>query len=196
MSDLIDIKKSQRAFFKEKRRSITNEKKAELDSGLCRSVLSLVEYGQADILLAFYPSFREPVIIPIIKKAFEDGKKVACPLCDTESFIYVSSLDELVVGSYSIPEPPSNNEEYAGESNALCLVPALAFDREGYRLGYGGGYYDRFLCSFCGVSAGVTYSDLICDRLPHGEFDIKTDIIISERGTIFINGGKNKVNDK
>ena len=200
MPEIKEEKKALRAAYKEKRKQLSKKQKAVLDRKLCLAITSHECFKKADILLSFCPSFLEPDISPVAKEALRQNKKVAFPLCDlkthTMRFIYVSSLDELVVGSYSIPEPPSNNEEYAGESNALCLVPALAFDREGYRLGYGGGYYDRFLCSFCGVSAGVTYSDLICDRLPHGEFDIKTDIIISERGTIFINGGKNKVNDK
>ena len=200
MPDLKEEKKALRAIYKEKRRLISKEERSELDSAICHAITDLDSFKNADVLLTFCPSFLEPDINAVAVEALRQNKKVAFPLCDVSShtmrFIYVSSLDELRAGSYSIPEPPSDNEEYATESGALCIVPALAFDREGYRLGYGGGYYDRFLCDFRGTSVGVAYSEFICDKLPRGRFDINADIIISERGTIFINGRKNKVNDK
>ena len=200
MSDIKEEKRALRAKYKEKRRLISSDNKQNLDKTLCNAIIGLECFKRADTLLAFYPSFLEPDIRPVINEALLQNKKVAFPLCNVEShtmrFICVSSLDELRIGNYSIPEPPVDNEEYCAAANALCLVPALAFDKHGYRLGYGGGYYDRFLSDFNGTSVGMTYSEFINDSLPRGKFDIKTDIIISERGTIFINGGKNKIKDK
>lgn len=196
MPDLKEEKKALRAIYKEKRKLLSVKERAELDKKLCEAITELDVFKSADILLSFCPSFLEPDITPVAAKALKQNKKLAFPLCDVAShtmrFICVSSLDELAAGSYNIPEPPSENEEYSGGANALCLVPALAFDKKGARLGYGAGYYDRFLCDFKGISLGVAYSDFICDSLPCGRFDMKTNDIITERGSIFINGGKTK----
>jgi 5-formyltetrahydrofolate cyclo-ligase len=200
MPSVKEEKRALRAHYKEKRRLISSDAKAVLDAALCRAITQLDAFRRADVILAFYPSFLEPDIIPVINEALKRKKKVAFPMCNvsdhTMRFKYVSDLNELKLGSYSIPEPQDSNEEYSGEAFALSIVPALAFDKNGYRLGYGAGYYDRFLSDFNGISVGAAYSEFITDTLPHDIFDIKTDIIISERGTIFINAGKNKITDK
>lgn len=191
MPDIKEEKKALRALYKEKRRLIDADRKALLDKALCENILRLESFISSDTLLCFYPSFLEPDVLPIASEALKLGKALAFPLCDTAThtmtFRYVSSLDELKTGSYSIPEPPGSNRSYEGEANTLCLVPALTFDHNGYRLGYGGGYYDRFLSGFCGVSLGVVYEELVCRKLPHGYFDVKADIIITERGSILTN---------
>ncbi|MBP3370790.1 MAG: hypothetical protein J6L85_08565 [Clostridia bacterium] len=69
-------------------------------------------------------------------------------------------------------------------SNTICIVPALAIDRDGYRLGYGKGYYDRFLCDFEGVSIVPIHSSLVCERLPRNNTDIQVKIIVTETGAI------------
>ncbi len=194
MPELKEEKKALRAIYKEKRAQLPQDKKALLDGVICRNVISLECFDKADILLTFSPSFLEPNIDPIALEALRLNKRVAFPVCDkdthTMTFRFVSSLDELREGSYSIPEPPCGNDEYRKEENAVCIVPALTFDREGYRLGYGGGYYDRFLEGFGGTSVGIVYEEFIIDKLPRQVFDKKTDIIISERGTILTNASK------
>ena len=71
-------------------------------------------------------------------------------------------------------------------SRTLCLVPAVAVDLRGFRLGRGGGYYDRFLSDFGGTVAAVVYSGLVTDGLPHGEYDVPADCIITERGVMTV----------
>ena len=100
------------------------------------------------------------------------------------------TLDELERGAYSIPEPRADAEVFSHRRHALCIVPALAFDRRGFRLGYGGGYYDKFLKEFDGVSLGVTYDALIADKLPTGVYDVPVDVIITERRSIIPNAKK------
>ena len=65
--------------------------------------------------------------------------------------------------------------------NSLCVVPGMAFDCDGYRLGYGKGYYDRFLSGYHGVTAGICYSDCIRWKLPRGRFDRPVDILVTDK---------------
>ena len=91
---------------------------------------------------------------------------------------------DLAPGKFGIPEPIPACPlfEKNGRSSALILVPALAFDKDGYRLGYGKGYYDRYLEDFVVTSVGLVYYDFIADRLPRGRFDRAVDLLATEKG--------------
>ena len=106
------------------------------------------------------------------------------------TFRYVSSLSEFLPGSYSIPEPPKDATAFSSDTKALCVVPALAFDTLGFRIGYGKGYYDRFLKNFDGYTVGAVYSELLSELLPRGYYDMAVDIIITERRIIETNAKK------
>ena len=97
-------------------------------------------------------------------------------------FKVVKELDCLSAGSYSIPEPPVDAETVTDLSGTVCLVPGLVFDKAGYRVGYGKGYYDRFLSTYPGTKLGIVYSDFILDRVPRGRFDRRVDTLVTERG--------------
>ena len=97
----------------------------------------------------------------------------------------VTSLDQLSPDSYGIKEPSEELPVYDPENDtgsAICFVPGLVYDKAGYRVGYGKGFYDRFLSSFKGSSVGVVYSDFILPKVPRGRFDMKVDILLSEKG--------------
>ena len=149
------------------------------------SLLSLPQVQNAKTVLTFYPVGSEPAILPIAEAALTLGKRVAFPLCHPEgpfmTFHSVDSLDALTNGSYGIPEPDGISPAVSELEDAICIVPALAFDENGYRLGYGKGYYDRFLSSFDGVSVGLVFSSLLLCNLPRDEYDEKVDIIITEK---------------
>lgn len=186
-----NIKKQKRAIYRALRASVSKEDKLALDRAICDKICSLASFRFADTVLLYSPIGSEIDLTPVALRALELGKKIAFPICDTErrvmTFKYVSTLDDLKTGSYSIPEPDKDAPAFAGEQNALCIVPALAFDKEGYRLGYGGGYYDKFLKIFKGVSLGVAYDSLIADRLPRGVYDMPVSIILTERRNIVPN---------
>ena len=95
----------------------------------------------------------------------------------------VTSVDEMTADVYGILAPPESAPAYdvTDRSTALCIIPGLIYDREGYRVGYGGGYYDRFLADFCGCKMGVIYSDFIIHKVPKGHFDHKVDIMLTEK---------------
>lgn len=181
-------KKELRRQILEERRALPPEEKRALDASLCVALTSLPEWENCRLLLCYSPVRGEIDLLPIARQALLCGKQVAFPISHTDryalSFHPVESLDELTAGAYGIPEPPASREAITDFSGALCLVPALAFDRDGYRLGYGKGYYDRFLSEFCGISLGLVYTRFLRDRLPRAETDRAVNRILTEKGAL------------
>jgi 5-formyltetrahydrofolate cyclo-ligase len=89
---------------------------------------------------------------------------------------------------FGMLEPALHLPVVLPEEIHLALVPGLAFDRSGWRLGYGGGYYDRFLMDFKGISAGIVFQALLLEEVPHSPLDIPMHWIISEQGRVAIHG--------
>ncbi len=174
--------------YKKLRRDISGEDKKEFDRRICERFLSCVSYRYCDTVLMYSPIRDEINVDAIAEAAFRDGKKVAYPRCvpgtNKMNFYFVKSLNELQKGSYGIPEPPETNEKYNKKDagSAVCLVPAVVYDKSGYRLGYGKGYYDRYLGNFSGSVIGIIYKELITDSLPKGKFDVRANALITEEG--------------
>ena len=194
MSSRSEEKREARARYKALRAAISGEQKALLDDAICARIISLSSFRFADTVLIYSPIGSEINVNAIALRALELGKKVAFPVCNKETremtFKYVSSLDELVSGAYSIPEPNEDAECFSHLKHSICIVPALSIDKRGFRLGYGGGYYDKFLKKFDGVVLGVAYDALIADTLPTGVYDVPVDVIITERRSIIPNAKK------
>jgi 5-formyltetrahydrofolate cyclo-ligase len=137
----------------------------------------------------YAPIKSEIDVMPIFKEALEKGKRVAFPKCNVEErtmkFHFVTSEDDLSPCAYGIREPKEDLEVYDPTSTkgvAVCYVPGLAFDVYGYRLGYGKGYYDKFMNQFTGCTIGLVYSEFIINNLPKGRFDCHCDIMLTEKG--------------
>jgi 5-formyltetrahydrofolate cyclo-ligase len=172
---------------------MTSEEHKSFDEKIIQTATSLVSFRHADIILLYAPIKSEIDVMPIFELAKEKGKKVAFPKCNTEErtmkFHFVDSLEELSPCAYGIREPSEDAPVYDPETtqgSALCFVPGLAFDVYGYRLGYGKGYYDRFLNNFCGLSIGITFDELKCKALPIEPTDISVDIIITDKESVKI----------
>lgn len=181
--------------YKIKRANIEPSEKRILDTKICERFLSLASFRFADTLLMYYPLESEVDVTPIAKAALALGKKVAYPKCDSKNltmdFYFVGSTDKLISGTYGIKEPSEDNPVYAIKNEnihntTICLIPAVLYDKKGFRIGYGKGYYDRYLSRFKGAKAGIVYSDFIIDNLPHGRYDLAVDYILSERGVTII----------
>ena len=179
-----------REYYLAKRRGMDTAEREEKNEKICKHMLSSATFRYADIILMFYPKPDEIDIRHIAEAALAAGKKIAFPRCNPEDhtmiFHYVSSLDELCPGSYNIMEPdaslPAFTPETAESANVVCIVPAVVFDKKGYRIGYGGGYYDSYLAGFRGTKIGFAYRDFIDNSVPHGRFDLTVDVMITERG--------------
>lgn len=167
--------------------------KLQLDARLAQMFLETDEYKKCRTLFAFVSSPIEVDTSVIIDRALSDGKHLALPRCKNRfgemDFYYVTSLSVLEKGTFSLMEPNLNKcEKVTDLSDGLCIVPGLCFDLNGYRIGFGKGYYDRFLQQFGGITAGLCYSRCIEHNLPIGRFDKPVDILITEK---FINHTNN-----
>ena len=178
-------KKALRKEFLKKRNAMSDKERADADASAFEIFLDLSCYKTADTILLYYPIKNEPNVLKIAERALKDKKRIAFPRCHKETrkmtFHTVTSLSELEEGAYGIPEPKESAKEVDRACAALCVIPALAIDKDGFRLGYGGGYYDRFLDSFDGITASIVYSDLLVDELPADDHDWPVDIIITEK---------------
>ena len=188
-------KEELRHFYKALRKNSDPADAARKDKMLCDKLFVLPEYAAADTVLMYYPSKGEPDILKIFGKSRSDGKSVAFPLCAGREMIFklVNNLSELTTVYFGIPSPSPEAKNAPTGKNTLCILPALAFDRDGFRLGYGGGFYDRFLSGFCGISAGLARSEFLTNYLPRESFDRKADIIITENEVIVTNAQKEPV---
>lgn len=174
----------------EERLAIPSDMLIDAQKKMIKSFSNLASYRFAEVILLYSAIKGEPDVCEIISEAKSAGKKVAFPKCYPDEFRmeyrFVDGADELVSGAYGIPEPPENAELYvpSPEKHDICIVPAVCFDKSGYRIGYGRGYYDRYLSSFGGTAVGFTMSRFLTDRLPRGRYDKKVDIIITEKGVL------------
>lgn len=176
-------KKELRRALRELRDSIEEKNRLVFSERICNSCLSLPEYKNADTVLLYFASGSEADLVILAKNALAAGKIVGYPRVEGKgqmSFYRVFSLSQLEAGYYGIREP-KNDAPPCPIAGAVCFVPAIAFDKRGYRLGYGGGFYDRFLENFKGVSVGITYEETLHECLPTETHDKKTDYIITEK---------------
>ena len=186
---ITDEKRSARQIFKKMRSEIDDEERKILDGALLSRVIDCETFNSADTVLCYYPVKGEPNVLPIAELALKLGKEVAFPISHIAerklTFHLIDSVSDLKKGTYGIPEPSENAPLLHDLKKAICIVPALAFDKKGKRLGYGGGYYDRFLSKFSGASLGLAYDRFFVDELPADEYDATVDIIITEKGENF-----------
>lgn len=172
-----------------KRDAIDISLRKAMDEKICSLATSLVSFRHADIILLYAPIKSEIDVMPIFDEAVKRGKRVAFPRCNVEErtmkFHFVESLDELTPCAYGIREPSEDAPVYDPHNtkgSVVCYAPGLAFDVFGYRLGYGKGYYDKFMNVYNGCTIGVVYSDFILGSLPKGRFDKHCDVILTEKG--------------
>jgi 5-formyltetrahydrofolate cyclo-ligase len=155
----------------------------ESDAGITRNVLALPEFINASKIFLYFSIEREPDTHAIIEAALAAGKTVAVPGSLDRGEMkarVIRGAEELVPGRFSIPSPPEAAEALLPEELELIIVPALAFDSGGARLGKGGGYYDRFLSRTDAVKAGITRDRLLFEKLPAEPHDVAVDIIVTE----------------
>ncbi len=181
-------KQAWRKHFKELRASIPADDRARADAAIAQQVCELPEFQSCDLLLAYLSFGAEIETRDIIRAAWADAKTVALPRCvlgtRTMKWYQVDSFEGLVKSSLGVEEPaedPAREVDPVAFEHALCLVPGLTFDTQGFRMGYGGGFYDTFLKDFTGTSVGLCRRAQLSDKVPALEsHDLSVNFVITE----------------
>lgn len=144
-------------------------------------IMHIEGFKSAEVIFCYVSFGSEIETSLLIDELLVIGKTVAVPRCDdlsgNMSAVVIDSQSELRPGSFGIPEPQGTPLD-KGLIDAV-IVPGASFDKSGYRLGYGKGYYDRFLTDISPLTVGVCHRELLADALPHFGHDIKIDHVIS-----------------
>ena len=185
----MQIKKELRKEYKLIRKNIADKKIK--DDALNEKLVNSKPFKNSDTVL-FYAALEDEVNVDTaIKFAFEHNKKVALPVCiDNDGkmqYYYIKSFDDVIIGSFGVREPDINKFKLCDDfNNSICIVPAIAFDKRGYRLGYGKGYYDRFLENYNFTKVGITYDETLVSLIPNDRYDIAVDYIVTQNGIITV----------
>ena len=185
-TDIRGVKRELRDRFKTLRREMDPAVKSGKDAAILRRVLELPEYKAARLVLTYVSTSIEVDTIGLIQQALAAGKRVAVPYCIPGKidmlFCEIFSMDNLAPGSFGVLEPdPEKQPVLRSFPDSVCILPGLGFDLEGYRLGYGKGYYDRFLSKYRGANIGVCYNVCLKPLLPHGRYDKMVNVLVTEK---------------
>lgn len=187
-SDIRPLKKKLRSEIKEQRHNLANDERERCDAKIGERVRQLWLYRESKTIFTYVSLADETDTRKFIVRALEDGKRVVVPRCikgtRNMEFCVINSLEDLEEGSFGVLEPKAECEVYKDYSDGFCIVPALAFDKKGYRLGYGKGYYDRFLADFCGKTVGICYNRFVIPEIPRGKYDKSVDLVVTEKKVI------------
>ena len=184
-------KQELRAAALQRRRSIEREELRALSARVEANLVSLKEYKDAGLVVSYCAKDDEVQTRPIIEKALADGKRVAVPVTDvptkTLSFSEVVSFeDDLAPGAFRILEPKPERIRPVSIAQAdVVLVPLVAWDEEGHRLGYGAGYFDRALAGAKNVTkVGLALESQRLPEIPESRHDVPLDVIVTEKRVV------------
>ena len=173
-------KQQLRELVRSKKRAMTPEQVKKGSAHLTRLFLGSQQYRNSASIYGYLPFNQEVDTHQILLQALRDGKKVALPKVygDKMRFVWVEDLDAVQKAGLGCPEPIAD-EPIADDPNALILLPGLAFDLQGGRMGYGGGYYDKFLAQESHPTVALCFGFQLLPRIPVEEHDLRADCIIS-----------------
>ena len=173
-------KQELRRAIRERKRAMTAEEIEARSAVLAEKFAQSDAYKAAKTIYGYLPYNQEVRTVPMLARALAEGKKVAVPKVygDEMKFIYLDDLTQVAKGYAGIPEPIAD-EPVARDETALVLMPGLAFDREGHRIGYGGGFYDKFLAREPHhPTLALCYDFQMQEHLETQEFDIPVDTVL------------------
>ena len=173
-------KKELRRSIRERKRAMTEEEIVSRSKALGKQFLASEAYRNAKTIYGYLPYNQEVRTVPMLEQALKDGKKVAVPKCygDEMKFIFMEDLSKVEKGYAGIPEPIADGP-VADDPTALVLMPGMAFDPQGHRIGYGGGFYDKFLAAEPDhPTLALCYEFQLLPHLETEEHDIPVDHVI------------------
>jgi len=159
---------------------------ASLD--ICASIEGWTVFRHSAVILTYMPMKAEVDLRPLLERHPEKRWLIPriAPEADHSMYFHPYDPNQLVRHPFGMDEPAADLPIVSPEEIQLALVPGVAFDQCGWRLGYGGGYFDRFLRNFSGVSLGVVFQALLLKTLPHDEHDVSMQWLVTEKGVFSI----------
>lgn len=190
---MVPDKQTQRKMLLHNRRSLTDEERKVFSGSIIAKIIALPEYKKADTCLLFASMRDEVQTKELILDALRAGKRVCLPYITSvkDSLMQaaqIRSLDDLEEGAYGILAVKADRLHFiAPEELDFILVPAVGMDRQGWRMGMGGGYYDRYLPRAAGaVRACAIYGCQLAERIARDAHDARADFILTETDLIRI----------
>lgn len=167
--------------------SLSVETRSNIERRLRENLFSTTAWQKANTIGVTISLGAEWDTSHIIEKGWQLGKKICVPKCYPEEkklvFYELESFEQLEIGFYNLKEPNvEKTKEVEKDEIELLIVPGVVFDKEGYRIGFGGGYYDRFLVDFSNKTISLAWSGQVVASLPIEEHDIAVGHVITERG--------------
>ena len=176
-------KKIFRQSYRKKRDAINIQVGQEEVRKILSALREMPLYQSSRKIFTYYSVGSEVDTKELIRLALLEGKEIYLPVCGknhTMAIYKIHSLTDIVEGAYHIPVPADQSQPLRPEELDLTIVPGLCFDRQGYRIGYGGGYYDRFLPKIHpGTAVGFCYSSLLVPEVPRDAYDRKCDWVLT-----------------
>ena len=173
-------KKELRKKIRELKRAMTTEQIDSASARLGELFLACPQYKEAKTIYGYLPYNQEVRTVPMLEQAMKEGKRVAVPKCygDEMRFIYMDDLSRVENGYANIPEPIAD-DPVADDPTALVLMPGMAFTKDGKRMGYGGGFYDKFLAAEPGhPTVALCYDFQMVEDIPTEDYDIPVDCVL------------------
>lgn len=186
LSDIPQRKANLRAYMKGKRAENTNRdiKEQRLIEHFYQAIFSKMAGAGTSLTFFIYLSFfREASTDCLIERLIEDGHKVYCPRVENGEMYAVEYGEDFTLSDYGIREPIG--EHFTGKID-VAVIPFLAVDKQGNRLGYGGGYYDRYLKQSAAKRVAFGYHFQIANEVPCEAWDEKMDVIVTDEEILFI----------
>ena len=178
-----------RACMRAKRRALSPEEQHAAAKAVFERLMAFEPYQSARVVMAYRACRGELSLERVIDDALSCGKTLLLPRCEAEGVMTarrIAGLDDLAPGTYGLPEPKDECAIVLPQQIDLILVPGVAFDRTGNRLGQGGGYYDRFLWKSGAICAGICHEFALMDDMAHEAHDVRMDHVITPGGIIRI----------
>jgi 5-formyltetrahydrofolate cyclo-ligase len=165
-------------------KNLSLQKRKSDSERLCAQLKEQIFFQQAKAILFFAPLPEELDLWPLLKDALAEGKVVALPCFDSDNQMYlprrVKDIHvEILSGKFGIREPSASCIAIPLDDLDLILVPGVAFNLSGHRLGRGKGFYDRLLQNFSGEKIGIAFDEQIVAEIPAEKTDVRMDLILT-----------------
>ena len=187
-TEVAKVKKILRQQIREAMDELTDQEKAWSDEELIARFLEHPKLAEARTVMAYYGVGNEICTQGLLQTLLDQGKTLCLPKCLPEHQMEaraITSLSDLAPDQYGIPAPKDTCPVVAREELDLILVPGLCFDSRGSRLGQGGGYYDRYLEDYEGVTVGLCREDFFQVNLPREPLDAYVRFVLTEEGQVW-----------